>query len=436
MKQFLCFLLFLSFANLSQGQSVNYNTDTSYNNNVYWKRLQSLTSTVKPYFDEQIQEEINSLLRNPKTPEALGKYFAYQDTISKLLGQYGLPKEMQLIAFSNTFMNVAYKAESGETGCWPLPYYVGKKYELTINSYVDERRDLYASTLAASKSLADLYHIYRDWYFTISVFKCGPVEMNKAIRMASNSLDYFVVEPYIDGKYRKAFSRFMASMYVVNFHQLHQLKPTEFTSPTLDTICTPRTFTFREIASGSKISYSSLLELNPSFKKQMVLHKPNSHCFRVKKGDKAKFYSFIEKIKYQEEQKRIKDSLDRVEKYRQKFKPDSSDYSIIILDGKLTVLDSAGNVVDPDKPIITDKESDAVGNRWVYYTVKKGDVLYLLTDVFDVSLKDVKRWNKLRSNTIVRGQRLRFLVPANKYSTYSSINRMNASQKQRLRRKD
>jgi membrane-bound lytic murein transglycosylase D len=435
MKYLTSFIFICFFGTMAISQSVDYNTDSIFNDNVYWKRLQKLNNTIKPYFDEQIQEEITALLKDPKTPIALGKYFAYQDTIKKLLAQFGLPEEMQLIAFSNTYMDEGYKSTTGETGCWPLPYYVGKKYELIINSYIDERRDIFASTYAAAKSLADLYHIYRDWYFTISVFKCGPIEMNKAIRMAGNSLDYFIVEPYIESKYRRSFTRFMASMYVVNYYQLHQIKPQPFKIHSLDTICTPRTFTFKEIADGSRIPYEELIGLNLKYKKQKVLHEPISHCFNVKKGGKAKFYSFIERLEYEEEQKRIKDSLLRVEKYIKKFQPDSTGYQIVVVDGMLTVLDSAGKKIDPEKPLIT-SESNAIGNRWVYYTVKKGDVLYLLTDVFDVSLKDVKRWNKLRSNTIVRGQRLRFLVPANKYSKYSSINRMSASQKQRLRRKD
>ena len=95
--------------------------------------------------------------------------------------------------------------------------------------------------------------------------------------------------------------------------------------------------------------------------------------------------------------------------------------------------------IDPDIPIKTDQpkgEADKTGNRWVFYTVKRGDALYLLADLFDANVKDIKRWNKLRSNTIQKGQRLKFLVAANKYITYSSINRMSASQKQKVRRKD
>ena len=422
--------------NYAQAQVVDYSVDSIYEDNVYWKRLQTVSLTIKPFFDNQIQEEIKSLLRNPETPKALGKYFYYQDTIKSLLSGYGLPAEMENIPFCNTFMNIAYRSQNGETGCWPLPYYVGKKYGLVINSYIDERRDLYKSTEAAAKSLADLYHIYRDWYFTIAAFSSGPLEMNKAVRKAGNSLDYFVVEPYIAAQHRKTFSRFMASIYVINFYQEHQLQVVQYTLPILDTVCSQRSFSFGEIAEGANINYSDLVRFNPMYKKNEVLHKPVPHCFVVRKEDKSKYYSFIKKLEYQEEQKRIADSLAKVKKYYEKFQPDSTNYQIIVLDGKLTVLDSAGKVVDPDKPLIAEQAELETKNRWVYYTVKRGDALYLLADVFDCNLKDLKRWNKLRSNTIVRGQRLKILVPASKYSKYSSINRMSASQKQKLRRKD
>jgi len=435
-RSFLLFTFFIVGHFTVQAQ-VSYETDSTFKENVYWKRMSAIRSIIPTYFDEQIQAEIKEILAHPNTPLALGKYSYYQDSISKIFSQYGLPAELQLIALSNTWFENGYSSETGETGMWPMPYYIGIKYGLKINSYVDERKNLFASTRAAAQSLADLYHIYRDWYFTIAAFTCGPVEMNKAMRMASNSMDYFTVEPYIDYKHRKAFSRYMAFNYVVNYFDKHNIVPAGYYLPKLDTVCTPHTFTLQELAKATKTPISLMLKLNEQYRKGIVPHLPYPNCFTVPKSKAANFGKYLEKLAYEAEQKRIKDSMIRIEKLIKKFKPDSSPYQILVMDGLLTVLDSTGKKIDPDAPLKTgESEQNTGGNRWVFYTVKKGDALYLLADVFDATLSDVKRWNKLRSNTIRKGQRLKFLVPANRYSRYSSINRMSASQKQKVRRKD
>ena len=420
---------------LANGQT--HQTDTAYVNNVYWKRMSTIRTIIPPYFDEQVQVEIKEVLGNSKTPLALGKYNFYQDTISKIFGEYGLPSELQLIALSNTWLENDFNASSGETGMWPLPFYIGVKYGLKINSYVDERKHIIASTRATAKALADLFHIYRDWYFTIAAFSCGPVEMNKAIRMASNSMDYFTVEPFIESSHRKDLSRFMAFLYVTNYFDKHHIAPDNFILPELDTLCTPQTFSLRELATATQTPMSLMLKLNRQYRKQIVPHLPHPHCFTIPKSKTANFNAYLIKLAEEAEQKRIQDSMVRVQKLIDKFRPDSTKYQVLVMDGVLTVLDSAGKKIDPDAPIKTNANGqNATGNRWVFYTVKKGDALYLLSDLFDANLADVKRWNRLRSNTIVRGQRLKFLVPANKYGLYSSINRMSATQKQKLRRKD
>lgn len=418
-----------------QGQS--YKVDSAFDNNVYWKRLSSVRSIIPPYYDTLIQTEIKEILGNSETPAALGRYNYYRDTIAKIFSEYGIPEELQLIALSNTWIDNDFNAISGETGMWPLPFYIGKKYGLNINSYVDERKHIASSTRATAKALADLYHIYRDWYFTIAAFSCGPVEMNKAIRMASNSMDYFTVEPFIEYSHRKDFSRFMAFMYVTNYFDKHHIAPKQYALPLLDTVCTPRTFTLQELAIATQTPQALMLKINKQYRKQIVPHLPHPHCFAVPKSKAANFNKYLIKLAKEEEEKRIQDSMVRVQKLMDKFRPDSTKYQVLVLDGRLSVLDSTGKKIDPEAPIITNSNSsNATGNRWVFYTVKKGDALYLLSDLFDANLADVKRWNKLRSNTIVRGQRLKFLVPANKYGFYSSINRMSATQKQRVRRRD
>ena len=53
-------------------------------------------------------------------------------------------------------------------------------------------------------------------------------------------------------------------------------------------------------------------------------------------------------------------------------------------------------------------------NKKTYYTVKKGDTIGEIAEKFSVSTKEVKKWNGLRSNKIISGQKLKIYVSSDK----------------------
>ena len=81
---------------------------------------------------------------------------------------------------------------------------------------------------------------------------------------------------------------------------------------------------------------------------------------------------------------------------------------------------STKEITDPEAPVT------------VSYTVKKGDNLGYISDWFDCSVADIKKWNKLSSTKIVPGQKLKLTVPAKHEEQYAMINKMTSAEKQKL----
>lgn len=50
------------------------------------------------------------------------------------------------------------------------------------------------------------------------------------------------------------------------------------------------------------------------------------------------------------------------------------------------------------------------GKRWITYKVKSGDNLWSIARRYNTHVKDIKRWNKLKSNNLKPGQKLRMYV--------------------------
>ena len=66
---------------------------------------------------------------------------------------------------------------------------------------------------------------------------------------------------------------------------------------------------------------------------------------------------------------------------------------------------------------------------WITYIVKRKDALYTLSDIFDCTIKEIKRWNNMKGNGIYIGQRLRIKVSENRLYYYKKVNRMSRAQK-------
>lgn len=70
---------------------------------------------------------------------------------------------------------------------------------------------------------------------------------------------------------------------------------------------------------------------------------------------------------------------------------------------------SAPVKVEPLKPVEDDKpavEEKAPERTKQVYTVRRGDTLFTVAQRYKVTMRDLKQWNNLRSNTIMIGQKL------------------------------
>jgi len=112
----------------------------------------------------------------------LARSSAFLPMIQAHLEQAGLPKDLAYLAMIESGFNAKALSRSNAVGLWQFMRGTGRQYDLTIDKYVDERRDPEKSTVAAINYLADLYHEFNDWHLAVAAYNGGPGTIRNGLK--------------------------------------------------------------------------------------------------------------------------------------------------------------------------------------------------------------------------------------------------------------
>ena len=108
-----------------------------------------------------------------------GQFFPY---IEEELERAGLPDDLKYVTIVESGLRAGVTSSAGAAGFWQFIESTGNGYGLTQNSWLDNRRDLYASTQAAIKYLNNLYKMFHDWPLALAAYNCGEGRVMNAMK--------------------------------------------------------------------------------------------------------------------------------------------------------------------------------------------------------------------------------------------------------------
>lgn len=246
----------------------------SYTDEILRQRLAKLQSPISLAFNDQVKWYIDLYVsrRRELSSITLGLSRLYFPMFEQVLDMYGLPLELKYLAVVESALNPLAVSKMGATGLWQFMYNTGKVYNLEINSYVDERRDAYKSTVAACQYLKEMYAIYKDWLLVIASYNCGPGNVNKAIIRSGGKTNFWEIAKYLPKETRGYVPAFIAVNYMMNYAAEHNIPtiPTVLSYLELDTITVTHKLSLSDVAPAVGISFELLRFLNPIYKRNFI----------------------------------------------------------------------------------------------------------------------------------------------------------------------
>lgn len=239
----------------------------------YIRRLQNLPNVIEMPYNSVVRKFIDQYTGRLRRSVAmfLGASNFYNPIFEEALEAYQLPLELKYLPVIESALNPGATSRAGAGGLWQFMPTTGKRYDLEINSLIDERRDPIKSSYAAARMLKGLYEIFGDWTLVIASYNCGPGNVSKAIKRAGGETDYWKIYPYLPSETRGYVPAFIAANYVMNYYCEHNICPASTRLPLgTDTLVVTRDLYLEQISELCSISLEELRALNPQYRTSKI----------------------------------------------------------------------------------------------------------------------------------------------------------------------
>ena len=93
----------------------------------------------------------------------------------------GMPTELALLPFIESGFDPRATSSAQAAGIWQFIPGTATRYKLKVDTSLDERRDVIASTTAALDYLESLYKMFGDWHLVLASYNWGENSVQRAV---------------------------------------------------------------------------------------------------------------------------------------------------------------------------------------------------------------------------------------------------------------
>ena len=340
------------------------------------KRLQSIPTTIEMPLNPVVKSHIDLYInkRQSLVEAMLGMSLYYMPIFEEALDREGLPLELKYLPVIESALRPDAVSRAGATGLWQFMLPTAKGLGMEISSLVDERRDPIVSSQMAARYLKQLYGIFNDWGLAIAAYNCGPGNINKALARAGataeNPKDYWEIYYYLPAETRGYVPGFIGATYAMTHYADHGIFPSLARRPILtDTVHVNNRLHFDAIAAVLSIPVEELEVMNPQYRKNIIPGDIKPYALRL---------------------------------------PSQLVYNYLMLEDSI-IAESAKLA---PRTVVELGSLDASGVKEVvkWHKIRHGETLASIAKKYGVTQSDIRKWNKLKSSKLVRGNKLKIIV--------------------------
>mgnify|MGYP003572980824 CR=1 FL=1 len=293
----------------------------------------------------------------------------YNAAFREIFRARGLPEDLAYLPHVESSFQVNARSSAGAAGVWQFTRGTGKIY-LTINHAVDERLDPIAAADGAARYLSDAYRKLGSWPLAVTSYNHGQGGMQKAKRLYGDDLGRIV--QHYKGRYfgfasRNFYAEFLAAREVASNADKYFPEGVSYERPlSHDRLVLRHTMPANHVASHYGLSVYRLQHINLAWRAPAIKGRAN-----LPAGTTV-------------------------------WLPEGTMQRVASAPAPVPV--RVARVEPRPKPVVVKKPATSK-----VHVVKPNETLYRVALRYDMSVKELKRLNRMKAtdDTIRPGQRLR-----------------------------
>ncbi len=343
-------------------------------------RVNAMPLFFKPKYNDVVGSYLRTYFERDRTKaeRILGNTALYFPIFEQYLREENMPMDLRMLPILESALNPHATSRSNAVGLWQFIQPTADGYGLANNRFVDERKDPHRSTQAAIRYLKRLHERYGDWALALAAYNGGPTRVNTAIKRA-RSRDYWKVRKYLPKETQNYIPAFIAAAYLYNYYEHHGISPASHSVEMQlhEYVKTFDEMSFQHISDITGVPTYDIEFLNPSYKLR-IIPKSYSGNYLVLPAWACQAV----KVHYPQVQ---------------------------------TV---SGTTIDPEF-------LNQPNYLRTSYTVRPGDNIFMVAEVFNCKPFNIKYWNNLKTDQIREGQELNVYMTTyrkkNKVATQTTV---------------
>lgn len=336
-----------------------------------------------------------------------------------------MPLELALLPIVESAFDPFAYSQSKAAGMWQFMPATGKRFGLKQNSWYDGRKDVIKSTQAALDYLQYLYNtLEHDWLNAIAAYNAGEGRIMRAIQANKKRrlpTDFWSLD--LPAETTAYVPRLLALVDILQ-------RPEEFqivwkfisNEPKIAVVEVGKQLDLSIAANMAEMSLADLQALNPGFS-QWATAPDGPHHLVLPIEQVETFNNALAQMpatqlmQWQPYQVKSGDTLGAIAKRYQTTVSALTELNKLsnntIRIGQSLLIPRAGDTVGPTAPINT-AVATADATATIEHIVQRGDTLWDLSRKYDVTVAQLRNWNKLSNSAILNeGQTLKVVTTNN-----------------------
>ncbi|MFP4520879.1 MAG: LysM peptidoglycan-binding domain-containing protein [Fibrobacterota bacterium] len=364
----------------------------------------------------------------------LSRATAYMPVIDSILRSEDMPVTLKYLPMIESGYNPRAYSRAGASGFWQFISATGRRFGMDHDYWYDERRDLIKATHGAIKYLRKLNNEFDDWWLSLASYNCGENRIRRIIRKTGNR-DYWKMHS-LPRETRSYVPLFCAASLIgrspekFGFDSIPKRELFRY-----DTVFIDFCLDLDKAAEFVGISYSEIKDFNPEIMRWCTPPTKGRYTLKIPAGSSEKFKKKLagidkkDKVSWVRYKVRRGDALSLIaNRYGVSLSALKSINKIRgtrIWTGQHLLIPIKSGSSPPKATARAYRKSRSAfskpeGRKPVYHTIKPGNTMSEIAELYNVGLSELRRWNGLRKGSrIYVGRRLKVYPPTG-YKSVSS----------------